>query len=123
MLARHGEPFDSDDWLFEVKWDGVRAVAYVERDGWRMHSRHRRDLAGRYPELEELRRLPPGLILDGELCALGADGKPDFHAALTREAARGRRQALAARSQPITFVAFDLLYRDFAPLLERPLRE
>lgn len=123
MLAKTGKPFDSDRHLFEVKWDGVRAVAYVERDGLRLHSRHRRDLIGRYPELEVLRKLPPGTILDGELCVIGSDGKPDFHAALTREASRGGRMIKATRGQPITYVVFDLLYRDFAPLLDRPLVE
>jgi bifunctional non-homologous end joining protein LigD len=123
MLAKTGKPFDSEAWLFEVKWDGVRAVAYVDREGLRIHSRHRRDLAPRYPELDVLRQLPPGTILDGELCAIGTDGKPDFHAALTRETARGRRLQLAARSQPITYVVFDLLYLDFAPLLDQPLQQ
>ncbi len=123
MLAKIGQPFDSPEHLFEVKWDGVRAVAMVEGDGWRMHSRHRGDLAGRYPELDCLRGLPPGVALDGELVVLGPDGKPDFRAALAREAARGARVAQAAQRHRSTYVVFDLLYQDFVPLLDRPLRE
>lgn len=123
MLARIGRPFDSDDHLFEVKWDGVRALAFCDGGGHRLHSRHRTDLAGRYPELAFLAELPGGLVLDGELVVQGADGKPDFRAALAREQARGNRVAAVARSHPITYVAFDLLYRDFRPLLDRPLRE
>src|SRR5262249_56285710 len=52
MLCTIGTAFDDDAFLFEVKWDGVRALAYVDDRGLRVHSRNRRDLAGRYPELQ-----------------------------------------------------------------------
>lgn len=126
MLARSGRPCDSDQHLFEVKWDGVRALAFVDGggEGWRLHSRHRTDLRGRYPELEGLASLPAGTLLDGELVVLRPDGRPDFTAALGRENARSAaRVQKGQRSSPVTLVVFDLLYDRFVPLLERPLSE
>lgn len=121
MLARIGAPFDDDGWLFEIKWDGVRAVSYLERDELRLHGRRRRDLAGRYPELAELRALPDGTVLDGELVVLGADGRPDFGAILARENGSAGAAAAAARVRPVHYVVFDLLYLRFEPLLAEPL--
>jgi bifunctional non-homologous end joining protein LigD len=123
MLARIGQPFDADTHLFEIKWDGVRAITYVEHGAHRMHGRRRRDLAGRYPELAFLARLPDGCILDGELVVLRADGVPDFRAIVGRENASAARVAAAAAAAPVVYVAFDLLYEDGAPLLASPLRE
>lgn len=123
MLARLAEPFDSAAHVFEVKWDGVRAMTYVEADGWRMHGRRRRDLAGRYPELAFLAALPPGTLLDGELVVLQDDGRPDFGAILARENGSAARAESAARRQPVTYVVFDLLYRGHEPLLATPLRQ
>lgn len=123
MLARIGEPFDSPTHLFEIKWDGVRAMTYVEQGGHRLHGRRRRDLAGRYPELAFLSRLPDGTVLDGELVVLRADGTPDFRAMLGRENATGDRVAAGARQRPAVYVVFDLLYADGVSLLAAPLHE
>ncbi len=123
MLARIGQPFDSDEHLFELKWDGVRAVSYVDAAGLRMHGRRRRDLAGRYPELAFLARLPAGTVLDGELVVLRDDGRPDFRAVLSRENASPARVAAAARRHPVVYVVFDMLYEDDRALLSLPLVE
>lgn len=123
MLARIGAPFDSPEHLFEIKWDGVRAMAYVEGGAWRMHGRRRRDLAGRYPELAFLAALPGGCILDGELVVLQADGRPDFRAVVARENGTAARAEAAAKQRPVVYVAFDLLYERGESLLGRPLSE
>ena len=123
MLARLGAPFDAADHLFEIKWDGVRALAYVEHGALRMHGRKRRDLAARYPELRGLADLPSGIVLDGELVVLQADGRPDFRAMIGRENASASRAEAAALAQPVVYVVFDLLYQDHAPLLDLPLVE
>lgn len=121
MLARSGRLFDGDDWFFEVKWDGVRAQAFVESTGLRLHSRRRRDLRARYPELECLCQLPPGTLLDGELVVLGPGGAPDFPAVVKRENARAAsRIEQLRRSHPVVYVAFDLLYERGERLLEQP---
>ncbi len=119
MLARSGQPFDSDAHVFEIKWDGVRCIAYVEGGALRLHGRRRRDLAGRYPELDGLRSLPSGTVLDGELVVLDADGRPDFPAILRRENGAAARAAAAARERPVVYVVFDLLYLRHEPWLQR----
>lgn len=121
MLARIGAPFDSPDHVFEVKWDGVRAITYVERGTLRMHGRRRRDLAGRYPELAFLAGLPDGTVLDGELVVRLPDGRSDFRAVLARENAAPARVAAAARAQRVDYVVFDLLYDRHRSLLAEPL--
>lgn len=123
MLSRIGTAFDSPAHLFEIKWDGVRAMTYIEGGAHRMHGRKRRDLAGRYPELAFLARLPSGCVFDGELVVLAADGKPDFPAILGRENAGAKGIDSAARQHPVVYVVFDLLYERGESLLAMPLRE
>ena len=77
MLARLGDAFDSDEHLFEPKWDGFRALAFVERSGVRVLSRRRNDLTPRYPEVDALRAFPPGTLLDGELVCV-RDGRVEL---------------------------------------------
>src|SRR5262249_9611666 len=74
MLAVAAKPFDSSEYCFEIKYDGVRALAAVDETGWRVWGRERGDYTARYPELEVLRRLPAGTLVDGELVAFDADG-------------------------------------------------
>lgn len=123
MLAKIGEPFDSDDHLFEVKWDGMRALAFTDRGGLRMFNRQRTALVASYPDLGFLAELPAGLVLDGEI-VVTREGKPDFQLVMRRQHARApmRIQSLA-RSLPATYIVFDLLYEDFAPITDRPLAE
>lgn len=126
MLAKPGKPCDSPAHLFEIKWDGVRAIALIDGGaaGYRLHSRHRQDLRPRYPDLEGLAALPAGCVLDGELVVLRRDGRPDFRAALSREHARSPlRVQQGVRTNPVTLVVFDLLFEGFEPLFDRPLRE
>ena len=77
MLAVAAEPFDSPEHLFEVKWDGVRALAAVECGGWRLWGRQQADYQPRYPEMDVLRRFPTGTVVDGELVAL-CQGRADL---------------------------------------------
>jgi bifunctional non-homologous end joining protein LigD len=123
MLARISDPFDSAGHLFEIKWDGIRAMAFVEGGKCRLMSRRGNSISSRYPELETLSGLPGGVVLDGEIVAFRGD-KPDFEQLLSREQARKpiNIQHLA-RSSPVTFVAFDLLYQGFEPILRLPLHE
>jgi ATP-dependent DNA ligase len=86
MLAKSGDPFDSPEHLFEVKWDGTRVLAFVESRGYRLVNRHRVDVTDRYPELGFLHDLPAGVVLDGEVVVL-RQGKPDFGLLLSRNQA------------------------------------
>ncbi|MCB9883094.1 MAG: ATP-dependent DNA ligase [Planctomycetes bacterium] len=123
MLATAGEIFDSEEHLFEIKWDGIRAICVRDEQGVRLFSRRRNRLDARYPELEALERSPSGTILDGEIVVL-RDGIPDFSAALSREQARGpHRIATLARTLPATYVVFDVPFVGGTSLQSRPLRE
>ena len=86
MLAKPGAPFDSVEHLFEVKWDGMRALAYIDAGGYRIVSRHGNNITDRFPELGFLANLPAGTVLDGELVVL----RLVRHQALFL---RGRREA------------------------------
>ena len=117
------EPFDSDAHLFEIKWDGIRALSFIEDGAFRALSRNKLDLTHSYPELEALARLPSGTLLDGELVAFEGD-KPSFSRSLERMQARGKLRVQAlARALPARYVVFDVLYARGASLRERPLGE
>lgn len=123
MLARAGPPFDSDRHLFEIKWDGTRALAFVDGRGHRLLNRRRVDMTLRYPELDFLAQLDAGTVLDGEIVVLRG-GKPDFAALQKREHARSKRKIdMVAQSAPATFIAFDMLFDGYEVLLDRPLVE
>ncbi len=123
MLAQPGTPFDSDDFLFELKWDGTRALAFIEPGGFRLLSRRGLDRSERYPELAGLAPGPAGTVLDGEIVVL-ENGQPDFRRLHTREQTRSPlRIRLASQACPVTYVVFDLLYEAYQPLLACPLTQ
>ncbi len=102
MLAKKSPSFDSDDYLFEVKWDGARGIALVGVGSYRLFSRRQVDITKCFPELEFLRRLPPGTVLDGEVVVLER-GKPDFGLLLSRLGTRGEfKRRVLARTTPAT---------------------
>src|SRR5262245_21454332 len=115
MLAKPGEPFDSDDYLFEIKWDGFRALSYVEDGICRIVGRRKSNYTAQYPELAALAALPDGCIVDGEIVSM-VDGKPDFASLLTRQ----RTKAKGKPRHLVTFVAFDLLYLNFESIQKFP---
>ncbi len=121
MLARPGRPFDSEQHLFEIKWDGIRALAFVEQAGYRLLSRHGRALGESFPELAVLADLPPGTLLDGELI-VPRNGRPDLSLVQSRhQLRRGHKIRVRAQTTPATYIVFDQLYDEFRPLLGRPL--
>ena len=122
MLAQKAEaPFDSDQHLFEIKWDGIRCLALVEAGRVRLQRRHLTETTAQFPELGGLARLPSGTILDGELVAL-REGKPSLRAIQSRALLQNRsRIRRIADSEPVTYVVFDLLFLKGRPLLAAPL--
>ncbi len=122
MLASRAEPFDSPEYLFEVKWDGVRALAAAAADDWQLWGRERADYRSRYPELAGLARLPAGTALDGEI-VLPVAGVPDLDALLARHALTPAHALRAHRQQPVTYVVFDAPYDRSHCLFGRPLAE
>ena len=122
MLAVPAAPFDSAEYSFELKWDGIRALAAVETAGWRLWGRELADYTARYPELEVLCRLPVGTLVDGELVAFDADGRPDLPRLLRRHGLTDPWRIAQARHWcPVRYVLFDLLYHAGRCLLREPL--
>jgi ATP-dependent DNA ligase len=121
MLAARGEPFESAEYLFEVKWDGVRALAARDTGGWRLWGRDLADYRDRYPELDFLARLPEGTALDGELVLFEGE-LPDLDALLARHALRQPAMIRhLSGSRPVCYVVFDALYERGRPLFGEPL--
>jgi bifunctional non-homologous end joining protein LigD len=110
------EPFDNNEWLFEIKWDGYRAIGFVEGDKLRLVSRNQNDLTKAYPELADipLHIRARTAILDGEIVALDEEGRPSFSLMQQRTGVGegGRRIRRTRDDIPVVYYAFDLLYLD-----------
>jgi bifunctional non-homologous end joining protein LigD len=120
-----GAPFDDDQWLFEIKWDGVRALATVLAKGSpQIHSRTGRDLLVQFPEFARLARcfkkLP--VIIDGEIVSLDRYGRSSFQRLQPRLNRRESDPALQ-RKVPGTYAIFDLLFLGTTDLRTHPLEE
>jgi len=130
MMATAGTlpPPGAEDgrWAYEMKWDGVRAVVYVEGGRVRVMSRNDRDVTASYPELRELGESlgSTACVLDGEIVAFGPEGRPSFGALQQRmhvaNAAQARR---LAQQVPATLLLFDVLHLDGRSLVGLPWRE
>ena len=113
MLCQTADkPFSSPDWIFELKYDGFRMLAFGGAGEAKLRYRSGQDSTDRYPELTaSIRALPiPGLVLDGEIVMLDANGKPDFHKLSFRGQLHRTSEIMrASLAQPVTMVIFDLL--------------
>jgi bifunctional non-homologous end joining protein LigD len=127
MLAESVEkPFDNPDWLFEIKWDGYRAVAFIEGGKVRLVSRNQNDLTARFAELKDLPDFVKAktAILDGEVVALDEHGRPSFSLMQQRTGFRpGGRKAVQRADVPVVYYAFDLLYLDGFDWRRMPLEQ
>jgi bifunctional non-homologous end joining protein LigD len=127
MLAVQGAlPKDGGSWAYEVKWDGARAIVYSEGGRVTVRSRSDRDVTASFPELADLGEflgMSP-VVLDGEIVALGEDGRPSFARLQNRLHIGDPREARRrAGNDPITFVAFDLLYAEGRSLMNHSYDE
>ncbi len=125
LPAAAAEPFDSPAHVFEVLWDGVRSLAFVEQGNVRVQDRWGRDVTQRYPELSSLagRLRESGMVIDGEIVCLDAEGRPDFATLGHRLAVDDAETARSLAEQyPVTLQAFDLLYRERQPVTDWALR-
>lgn len=116
MLATSAaKAFDDPDWLFEIKWDGYRAVAFLEDGSVRLVSRNQNDLSAQFPELKSLPQFVrvQRAILDGEIVALDDEGRPSFSLMQQRTGFQpGKRRLPRREGVPVIYYAFDLLYLD-----------
>jgi bifunctional non-homologous end joining protein LigD len=124
MAVLTAEPFDDDEWLFEVKWDGHRCLANLGQ-ATRLTSRTRRDMTAQFPELIDLHRqlAARNAVVDGEIVALDREGRPSFERMQDRFHRTPEELARNKGRVPVQFLAFDLLWLDGQPLLDLPLVE
>ncbi len=121
------EPFDSPDFAFEPKWDGVRTIAFVDGGVVRLQTRNLLDCTTQYPEAHGVSEALTGAyqaILDGEIVALNERGAPSFQKLQPRMHVRDEATVRKLRkSTPVVYEVFDILWVDGQDVTKRPLRE
>ncbi|HEX4544001.1 MAG TPA: DNA ligase D [Candidatus Acidoferrum sp.] len=117
-------PFSDPNWLFEIKWDGVRALAWIDGGALTLRSRNAIDITQRYPELASLSDAFAArqVIVDGEIVALDAQGRSDFQRLQERMHVRAPGELLLSQ-MPVVYYIFDLLFCDGYDLRKSPLLE
>jgi DNA ligase D-like protein (predicted ligase) len=123
MLAQSIDvPFSSADWIFEVKWDGIRAISYLD-ENLSIRSRNQKELLHNFPELEEIRSLARNAVIDGEIILM-RDGKADFQILIQRIQRTSLKDIeFMAGKFPATYIVFDILEKDGESLMDKPLIE
>ena len=127
MLARAGAlPSDEHAWAYEIKWDGVRAIAYSTPGELRLESRNLKEITAQYPEVARLNRALGSheAILDGEIVAFDDRGLPSF-ATLQRRMHVGSSAQVKrlAKDAPVTYMVFDVLWLDGHSLIALPYEQ
>jgi DNA ligase D-like protein (predicted ligase) len=126
MMAKTGDPFDSDNHFFEVKWDGLRALMFVQNGKLELQNRNLRNVTASYPEIQTVakRIKAKKVIIDGEVVVLSKKGTPDFGKLQNRFGIEDpKRVETARRANPVTYVAFDLLHLNGKDLIKDQLEK
>lgn len=125
-VSRDELPRDDEKYCYEFKWDGVRAIVYVDGGRPRVLSRNDRDVTASYPELRAMAETLGSrrVVLDGEIVAMDANGRPSFEALQSRMHVTNAAQVRRLVTQtPATFLAFDILYVDGKLLMDQPYEQ
>jgi len=127
MLAEAGKPpRDESRWSYEVKWDGVRAIAYVRPGRLRLESRNLNEITDSYPEIRGI-LLDLGMheaVLDGEIVAFDEAGKPSFERLQSRmHVTSPNAVKRLSKSSPVVYAIFDLLHLDGETLMGLPYEQ
>ena len=124
LIAQMQEPFNDDNWIYELKLDGCRCIGYFDQSGTCLRNKRNMELLPRFPELKELHRsVSERTVLDGELVVL-QNGVPDFFELQRRTLLTDRfKIEMAAARHPASFVAYDCLYGGSRSIMDRPLLE
>jgi bifunctional non-homologous end joining protein LigD len=118
MLASpFDKAFNSKDWVFEIKWDGVRAILFKDKKYVKIQSRNGNDITNRYPEIVNAAKIAlddcRSGVIDGEIVILNENGVPDFHIHQHRINIQNSKEIMVLSVQtPATFYLFDILYKD-----------
>lgn len=124
LIAQMQEPFNDPDWIYELKLDGSRCIAYLDAEETVLRNKRNENLLPKFPELAELHKnAGHRLILDGELIVL-KNGVPDFYELQRRSLMSDRfKIKLASTRFPASYVAYDILYESGQELTGKPLME
>ena len=124
MLLHQSEPFDSDEYLFELKFDGARCIAYLDGHSTDLRDKRKKNITHTYPELKHIyKNVKKPCILDGEIILM-RNGVPDFHALQKRSLLTDKFKIdIASKRHPISFVAYDILQIGKVNLTDVPLIE
>jgi bifunctional non-homologous end joining protein LigD len=126
MLAKTGKAFDDENYFFEPKWDGLRALLFLRERTIELQNRNLRDATGSYPEIQKVTGniRAKTAIVDGEIVVLGANGTPNFgHLQARFGVDDPKRVSVLAKTTPVTYVTFDLLHIDGQDVINKPLLE
>lgn len=123
LITENKPPFDDEGYIYELKLDGIRCLAYLG-DETELRNKRNKRLSVIYPELSEIhRQVKTRCILDGELIVISG-GKPDFYEVQRRSLMTNPvKIELASKKLPVSFTAFDILYRDGRQIADLPLTE
>lgn len=124
LIGAEGDAFDSDDYLYELKLDGERCIAYLDTERTDLRNKRNIKMLPKVPELSEIhRQINCRCILDGELAVIH-DGKPDFFLIQKRTMMTNPMKIeLESQRHPACFTAFDILYYEDHPVTDQPLTE
>lgn len=124
LISEQTEPFNAQDWIYEIKLDGIRCIAYLDDEGTDLRNKRDKKLLPHVPELAEIhKQVSEKCILDGELLIL-KDGKVDFYEIQQRVLMTNPfKIRLASNQYPASFVAYDILYFKNQLITDLPLME
>ncbi len=121
LLKEKRAIFDDKDFLYELKFDGIRAMIHVGKNKFKIFNRHGDDITGKYPELQNIRKdIKENMIFDGEIVSF-VEGKPSFSHLQERSHLKSESKIkYMAENNPVCFVVFDCLYKNKS-LIKEPL--
>ncbi len=124
LLSEQAYPFDDDGYMFELKFDGIRALVHASPKNVRIFSRRGNDITSQYPELQNIRELVKDkTIFDGEIVSFES-GKPSFSKLQNRNLLKDKTKiATMSKEEPVAFIAFDCLCKGSKDLTTTPLIE
>lgn len=117
---------EGDDWIAQIKWDGVRVLTYFDGDTVRLFNRKKNERTAHYPEIIDIHAYcqADSVILDGEVVALGMNGKPSFHEVMRRDGIRDlQRMPTMKKEVPIYYMVFDVVFFNGVWLIRESLRK
>lgn len=122
LLTQSKPPFDSNEYIFELKFDGIRCLAYIDNNTVQLLNKRQKDVSEVYPELANMfKDVKKKCILDGEIVCF-KDGKPNFFTLQRRTLLTSKmRIRFESKENTVNFVAYDILYLDGENLVNKPL--